>query len=82
MNGESHWGKEWGVSFIRNKAAFLADHASHHPADCLGDTGAASGPIMLGLAVHGLQNHYHRGPCLIYCSSDRGQRAVVTAGAA
>jgi 3-oxoacyl-[acyl-carrier-protein] synthase-1 len=82
MNGESHWGKEWGVSFIRNKAAFLADHTSHHPADCLGDTGAASGPIMLGLAVHGLQNHYNRGPCLVYCSSDRGQRAVLAASAA
>jgi 3-oxoacyl-[acyl-carrier-protein] synthase I len=82
MNGESHWGKEWGVSFIRNKAAFLADHASYHPADCLGDTGAASGPIMLGLAVHGLQNHYNRGPCLVYGSSDRGQRAVLAASAA
>jgi 3-oxoacyl-[acyl-carrier-protein] synthase I len=82
MNGESHWGKEWGVSFIRNKSAFLPDHGIHHPADCLGDTGAAVGPIMLGLAVDGLQNHYRRGPCLIYCSSDRGQRAVVAADAA
>jgi 3-oxoacyl-[acyl-carrier-protein] synthase I len=82
MNGESHWGKEWGVSFIRNRNAFLPDHATHHPADCLGDTGAASGPIMLGLAVHGLQKQYRRGPCLIYCSSDRGQRAVLSADAA
>jgi 3-oxoacyl-[acyl-carrier-protein] synthase-1 len=82
MNGESHWGKEWGVSFIRNRAVFTPDHSTHHPADCLGDTGAASGPIMLGLVVHGLQNQYRRGPCLIYCSSDRGQRAVVAAGAA
>jgi 3-oxoacyl-[acyl-carrier-protein] synthase-1 len=83
MNGESHWGKEWGVSFIRNRGAFLTDHSTHHPADCLGDTGAASGPIMLGLAVHGLQNHPdHPAPCLIYCSSDRGQRAVLTAGVA
>lgn len=82
MNGESHWGKEWGVSFIRNRAAFLPDHGIHHPADCLGDAGAACGPIMLGLAVHGLQNHYRRGPCLVYCSSDRGQRAVLAADAA
>jgi 3-oxoacyl-[acyl-carrier-protein] synthase I len=82
MNGESHWGKEWGVSFIRNRAAFLPDHATHHPADCLGDTGAASGPLMLGLAVHGIQNHYRRSPALIYCSSDRGQRATLTASMA
>jgi 3-oxoacyl-[acyl-carrier-protein] synthase-1 len=82
MNGESHWSKEWGVSFIRNKAGFLPDHGIHHPADCLGDTGAASGPIMLGLALHGIQNHYRRDPCLVYCSSDRGQRATLAAGAA
>lgn len=82
MNGESHWGKEWGVSYIRNKGAFLPDHLTHHPADCLGDTGAASGPIMLALAVHGLQHGYHRSPCLVYCSSDRGQRAVLAASAA
>jgi 3-oxoacyl-[acyl-carrier-protein] synthase-1 len=82
MNGESHWGKEWGVSFIRNRAAFLPDHGIHHPADCLGDAGAASGLILLGLAVHGLQHHYRRGPCLVYCSSDRGQRAALTANAA
>ncbi len=78
MNGESHWGKEWGVSFIRNRAAFLPDHGIHHPADCLGDAGAACGPIMLGLAVNGIQQGYRRGPCLIYCSSDRGHRAVLT----
>jgi 3-oxoacyl-[acyl-carrier-protein] synthase-1 len=82
MNGESHWGKEWGVSFIRNRSAFLPDHNIHHPADCLGDAGAACGPIMLGLAVHGLQNSYRRGPCLLYCSSDRGHRAVLAAHAA
>jgi 3-oxoacyl-[acyl-carrier-protein] synthase-1 len=81
MNGESHWGKEWGVSFIRNKAAFLPDHEIQHPADCLGDTGAAAGPIMLGLAAHGIRNGYRRPPCLVYCSSDRGQRAALTAGA-
>lgn len=79
MNGESHWAKEWGVSFIRNKAAFLPEHATHHPADCLGDTGAASGPIMLGLAVYCMQNHQARSPALIYCSSDRGQRATMAA---
>jgi 3-oxoacyl-[acyl-carrier-protein] synthase-1 len=82
MNGESHWAKEWGVSLIRNRAAFLPEHAIHHPADCLGDTGAAAGPIMLGLAVDGLLRHYRRGPCLVCCSSDRGPRAVLAANAA
>jgi len=77
MNGESHWGKEWGVAFIRNKAAFDPDHGIHHPADCFGDTGAACGSLMAGLAALGLAHSYRRNPCLVYGSSDRGQRAVL-----
>jgi 3-oxoacyl-[acyl-carrier-protein] synthase I len=81
MNGESHWAKEWGVSAIRNRSAFHPDHAMHHPADSLGETGAASGPIMAGLAALGIRASYRRSPALVYASSDRGARAalVVTA---
>ena len=78
MNGESHWGKEWGVAFIRNKAAFDPDHGMHHPADCFGDTGAACGPLMAGLAAVGLSQAYRDSACLVYGSSDRGQRTALT----
>lgn len=77
MNGESHWAKEWGVSFIRNRAAFAPDYGMHHPADCFGDTGAACGPIMAGLAALGIRGSYRRPPALVYGSSDRGARAAV-----
>jgi 3-oxoacyl-[acyl-carrier-protein] synthase-1 len=77
MNGENHWAKEWGVSFIRNSAAFAADHGFHHPADCYGDTGAACGPLMVGLALLGLNGGYRRRPTMVYCSSDRGDRAAL-----
>ncbi|MGH7129888.1 MAG: hypothetical protein ACREIV_15060, partial [Planctomycetaceae bacterium] len=77
MNGESHWAKEWGVAFIRNRTAFAEDYRTHHPADCFGDTGAASGPIMAGLAVLGFADAYRTPPALVYGSSDRGQRAAV-----
>jgi 3-oxoacyl-[acyl-carrier-protein] synthase I len=77
MNGEQHWAKEWGVSFLRNRAAFDPDHGMHHPADCMGDTGAASGPLMVGLAALGLAAGYRRSPCLVYGSSDDGPRAAV-----
>jgi 3-oxoacyl-[acyl-carrier-protein] synthase I len=82
MNGESHWGKEWGVSFIRNRGAFVPGYGMHHPADCFGDTGAACGPIMVGLAAIAIQSGYRRGPNLVYCSSDRAQRAALTVSAA
>lgn len=77
MNGEHHWAKEWGVTFIRNQAAFDADHGMHHPADCFGDTGAACGPLMVGLAALGVSRGHRRSPALVYCSSDRGERAAL-----
>jgi 3-oxoacyl-[acyl-carrier-protein] synthase-1 len=82
MNGESHWAKEWGVAYLRNRPAFQPAHGTHHPADCYGDTGAASGPLMLGLAALGISARYRTGPALVYASSDRGQRAAVLVNAA
>jgi 3-oxoacyl-[acyl-carrier-protein] synthase I len=82
MNGESHWAKEWGVAFMRNRARFAEDHGMHHPADCQGDTGAAAGPLMVGLAVLGVREGYRRAPTLVYASSDRGERAAVIVTAA
>jgi 3-oxoacyl-[acyl-carrier-protein] synthase-1 len=77
MNGESHWAKEWGVSHIRNSEAFAPDLRIHHPADCYGDTGAASGPLMVGLAALGIRGAYRSAPALVYASSDRGGRAAI-----
>jgi len=82
MNGENHWAKEWGVARIRANGTFSADHGMHHPADCYGDTGAACGPLMAGLAALGIKEGYRRAPALIYGSSDRGQRAALAVSAA
>jgi 3-oxoacyl-[acyl-carrier-protein] synthase-1 len=77
MNGESHWAKEWGVGYIRNRSGFLEDVTIQHPADCYGDTGSASGPLLVGLAALGMRDGYRRSPSLVYCSSDRGPRAAL-----
>jgi 3-oxoacyl-[acyl-carrier-protein] synthase-1 len=77
MNGESHWAKEWGVGYIRNKGAFDQQHGMHHPADCYGDVGAASGPVMAGLAALGIHGGYRRSTSLVYGSSDDGARAAM-----
>jgi 3-oxoacyl-[acyl-carrier-protein] synthase-1 len=81
MTGESHWAKEWGVAFLRTKAAFREDLGMHHPADCFGETGAACGPLMVGLAALGIKGRYRRSPSLAYGSSDRGARAAVIVSA-
>jgi 3-oxoacyl-[acyl-carrier-protein] synthase-1 len=77
MNGESHWAKEWGVAFMRNRESFLEDHGMHHPADCYGDVGSACGPALVALAALGIRGGYRRSPSLVYCSSDRGARAAL-----
>lgn len=77
MNGESHWAKEWGVSYIRFQDKIKKDFEIVHPADSFGDLGAASGPVMIGLAITGMQRGYKKGPALIYASSDRGDRGAI-----
>jgi 3-oxoacyl-[acyl-carrier-protein] synthase-1 len=77
MNGESHWAKEWGVSYIRFQDKIKNDFEIVHPADSFGDLGAASGPVMIGLAITGMQRGYKKGPALIYASSDRGDRGAI-----
>lgn len=82
MNGESHWSKEWGVAYTRNMAAFNPDHGMHHPADCYGETAAACGPLLAGLAAVGIHHGYRRAPALIYSSSDKGQIGLAALAAA
>jgi 3-oxoacyl-[acyl-carrier-protein] synthase I len=74
MNGESYWAKEWGVAFLRSRDSFDDSLATNHPADCFGDTGAAAGLLLAGLASLDCD----RGAALVYSSSDGGQRASVS----
>jgi 3-oxoacyl-[acyl-carrier-protein] synthase-1 len=80
FNGERYWGREYGVARLRNAAAFAEDHQMEHPAECFGDLGAAHGPMLAALAVHGLRHGYRRSPCLVYASSDHGERGAALLG--
>jgi 3-oxoacyl-[acyl-carrier-protein] synthase I len=77
MNGESHWGKEWGVTYLRNSAAFDPDHAIEHPADCVGDMGAALGVLTVALAAYAQREGHANGPALCYASNDGALRAAL-----
>lgn len=77
LNGESFWAKEWGVARIRSAHRFTEDARLEHPADCMGDVGAAMGPVMAGLAALNLARDRHGDRCLIWCASDREHRAAV-----
>ena len=77
MNGESFWAKELGAAQLRHGAHFAEPLRIDHPADAVGDLGAAAGPTMLALAAWTLRSGYREGPILVTCSSDGEERAAV-----
>ncbi|MDP3822218.1 MAG: hypothetical protein Q8R33_12155 [Burkholderiales bacterium] len=80
FNGERYWAREFGVARLRQAPAFAADHQMEHPAECFGDMGSAQGPALAALAAHGVQQGYRQSPCLVYASSDHGDRAASLLG--
>jgi 3-oxoacyl-[acyl-carrier-protein] synthase-1 len=75
MNGESFDAKLWGVAQVRHSTVFAPAPSVEHPADCIGDTGAASGAILASLAAHVLSKSQRPGPALVWAASDRETRA-------
>lgn len=76
FNGEHFHAKEWGVAHLRHREHFVENVRIEHPADSLGDIGAALGPALVGLSAIGMQRGYRRAPCLVWCSSDKAERAA------
>src|SRR5262249_14094086 len=71
LNGEEYRAHEWVLARCRT----LSEVEVIHPADCIGDVGAASAPLLIGLASLTM----HRGragvqKALVFCSSDFGTR--------
>jgi 3-oxoacyl-[acyl-carrier-protein] synthase I len=77
MNGENYWAKEYGVAFIRSRAAFQDPVKFEHPADCYGDVGSATGPILIALAAEHLFKTSDANAHLVYSSSDAAKRGAV-----
>src|SRR5690606_24227704 len=54
MNGEDYWAREYGVAYIHNRQAFADPVTLQHPADCYGDIGSATAPVLIALAAQDL----------------------------
>ena len=80
LNGERFWAKEYGVAVTRSKDFLEENFVLEHPADCLGDTGAAAGSVLIGLALQDLVSAGINDRILVSCSSDQGTRAAVCVG--
>lgn len=71
MNGESFSAKELGVTMLRNSKKLAENLNIEHPADCVGDTGAAVGAILIAIAAS------KSNQLSVVCSSaDKASRAV------
>lgn len=77
MNGEHYWAKELGVMQLRNRAALSDTATVEHPADCFGDLGAATAPVLMALAADHLLNDRDSHMQLVCSSSDTAQRGAV-----
>ncbi|HEY6529647.1 MAG TPA: hypothetical protein VIZ65_13225 [Cellvibrionaceae bacterium] len=73
LNGEHFGSKELGVAYTRNQRNFDKQIKIEHPADCIGDIGAAFGPISIGLATVNNTGNV----ALHACSSEKEKRAAV-----
>lgn len=75
LNGERYRALEWGLAMPRALAENRLPVTVWHPADCIGDAGAASGALNLCLGVSALRCSYvNAANILIWGSSDYGDR--------
>lgn len=77
MNGEHHWAKEYGVAYTRNREYFHDPVKVEHPADCYGDLGSATAPVLIALAAEDLFKLPGPATALVYSSSDGPARAAL-----
>jgi len=78
LNGESYRAKEWGLGQVMLQKNFRGAKHIWHPADSLGDVGAASGAVLVSLAARALEKGYAPAEkCLIFAGSDDGSRGAL-----
>lgn len=81
MNGEPYRADEFGFATVRTAECFVDASCFDAPADCWGDVGAASGPLLVNLA--GRANacgHRRSRRTLVWASSESGERAAAVIG--
>lgn len=82
LSGERYRAMEWVMA--QPKAIWYHQNLTHwNPADCIGDTGAASGAVMLAWAAWALRKGYAGAEnILVWGASDEGAREAVMLQAA
>ncbi|MCB9398532.1 MAG: hypothetical protein H6510_12015 [Acidobacteria bacterium] len=77
LNGETYRFHEWGTAWARIGLEWPhAFQEIHHPFDGLGNCGAASGGILIGLALESIKNNGDA-HCVVFTGSDNGKRTAI-----
>jgi 3-oxoacyl-[acyl-carrier-protein] synthase-1 len=78
LNGEAYKAFEWGTASVRLHSLFSNLSTLWHPADCVGDLGAATPGLHVAQAFAAFRRGYApSGDVLVYSSSDNGKRAAL-----
>jgi 3-oxoacyl-[acyl-carrier-protein] synthase I len=79
LNGEIWRSAEWDFAYLRNGKHFAHPLDIRHPAECWGDTGAASGALLLLLAAWDLWQgrSLHRAALVCTSSATQPSRAAI-----
>ncbi|MGE8312640.1 MAG: hypothetical protein ACN6QR_24145, partial [Pseudomonas protegens] len=77
ISGEQYYFKEASLALSRTLRVRKEFFHLWHPADCIGEVGAAIGPTMLAVALAASRKGYGDGPnILCHLGNDAGQRAA------
>jgi 3-oxoacyl-[acyl-carrier-protein] synthase I len=79
VNGEQYGFKEAQLAIGRTiRGKLKPEFPIWHPADCIGEVGAAMGPCMLGVALMAARKGYAPGDgALLHLGTDGGERAAI-----
>jgi len=83
-NGEQYWFKEAALAVTRTLRVRKERFEIWHPADCIGEVGAAAGPCALSVGLAASRKNYAPGPgAICHFSGEDGERlAMVLTGRA
>lgn len=82
LSGEQYYFKEAALALLRLLRKRKEEFDIWHPAECIGETGAAIVPVMLAVAAAAAAKGYAKGPrVLLHCANDDGRRGALVLSA-
>lgn len=83
ISGEQYGFKEASLALSRLLRVRKEEFDIWHPADCIGEVGAAALPCMLGVALYAARKRYAPGPAVLaHLGNDDGKRVALVLSAA